>query len=151
MGDYATVNDTTQVTSLKGKRVLYIEDDPRNRGIVQIILRQAGADVRLERAGNLNMVLTALRRYHPVDLILLDLMFPSGLTGYDVYEAISEEEPFNQIPVVVISASDPAIEIPRSKDLGLQGFISKPLSMSDFPQQLLQVLNGDTVWVADSH
>ena len=148
MSEMTKTNDRV---SIQGKRILYIEDDMRNRGIVQIILRQAGADIHFERAGNLHHVMMALRTYHPIDLILLDLMFPGDLTGYDVYNAIQDIDTYANIPVVVVSASDPAIEIPKSKELGLTGFISKPISMVDFPKQIEQALNGEPVWVADSH
>ncbi len=99
---------------LRNKRIFYVEDDVKNRAIIQMILEREGAIVAFERWGRSETV-EKIKEFMPVDLILLDLMLPRGVTGYDVYDNIREIKDLEKIPVVAVSASDPAVEIPRSR------------------------------------
>jgi CheY-like chemotaxis protein len=130
---------------LEGKRIFYVEDDVKNRSLVQIILEQAGATIGFERWGK-DQTLPRLRAFAPVDLILLDLMLPRGVTGYDVFDAIRAEPEFAHVPIVAISASDPSIEIPRTRARGFAGFISKPIDLQSFPTQISTLINGQQIW-----
>lgn len=133
------------MATLKGKRVFYIEDDNRNRAIVQMMLEQAGATVSFDSRGS--NFLPKLCAFAP-DLILTDLRLPGKVTGYDVFDAIRECPELASIPVVALSASDPEVEIPKAKTKGLSGFISKPIDIRFFATQLASVLNGDVIWHA---
>jgi DNA-binding response OmpR family regulator len=63
-----------------------------------------------------------------IDLILLDLAFPRGLSGYDIYDDIQAIQELKAIPIVVVTAADLSVEMPKARQKGLNGFISKPLS-----------------------
>ena len=132
---------------LQGKKIFYVEDDLKNRAITQMILEQAGAAVRFERWGQ-DDVLVRLKAFAPVDLILLDLMFPRGVTGYQIFDMIRQEPEFADTPIVAVSASDPSIEIPRTQQKGFAGFIGKPIDIRLFPQQVADTLNGEQIWFA---
>ena len=133
---------------LKGKRIFYVEDNLGNRAIVQMIVEQEGAKLGFERWGGAD-ALARLKAFMPVDVILLDLMFPMNVTGYDVFDAIRADENFANIPIVAVSASDPAVELPKVRRKGFAGFISKPISLWQFPKQLAAVIEGQTVWATD--
>jgi CheY-like chemotaxis protein len=131
---------------LADKRIFYVEDDVKNRAIAHMILEREGAKVGFERWGRED-TLKRLREFAPVDLILLDLMFPRDVSGYDVFDMIRSQPEFAHIPIVAVSASDPSIEIPKTKAKGFAGFISKPVSLHTFPAQILAFLNGEEAWV----
>jgi len=133
---------------LKGKRIFYVEDDLSNRAIVQMIIEQEGAKLGFERWGRTD-ALIRLKAFMPVDVILMDLMLPSGISGYDVFDAIRADSHFAHVPIVAVSASDPTIELPKVRSKGFAGFISKPINLVHFPKQLLSVINGQLVWAAD--
>jgi CheY-like chemotaxis protein len=132
---------------LKNKRIFMIEDNLNNRAITQMLLEQQGARTAFERWGM--DVIEKLEKFMPIDLILLDLMFPGGITGYDIFLNIRSYEQFRHIPIAAISASDPGMAISKTQEMGFNGYISKPINMMIFPQQILALLNGETVW--DSH
>jgi CheY-like chemotaxis protein len=138
----------TSQTTLANKRVFYVEDDARNRSVVQILLQHAGAIVEFDRWGFAETAIPKIKGFRP-DLILLDLMLPANVSGYEVYEAIRRISAFDGVPVVFVSASDPEIEIPKAKAHGVNGFISKPINIQTFAQHLISVLDGATVWQAD--
>jgi CheY-like chemotaxis protein len=130
---------------LKDKRIFYIEDDNRNRAIVQMILEQSGATVSFDSRGITEQLIPKLCAFEP-DLILTDLMFPGKVSGYDIFAAVRTVKELDGVPVVVLSASDPEVEIPKARARGLSGFIGKPLDIRFFANQIAAVLHGDPIW-----
>lgn len=130
---------------LSNKHLYLVEDDPMNFAIIRTILRAEGATTILDNWGD-----TALKRIQnypfDIDLFILDLMLPGRVTGYDVFDAIRALPQFNETPVVIVSAADPDIEIPKAKEKGLDGFISKPIDRHTFPKQIAALITGETIW-----
>lgn len=129
---------------LKGKRIFVVEDDARNKTIVQMLLERAGAIVTCERW--VPAIMQNLKAFSPVDAILLDLMLPNNTTGYDVFKQIREQQEFNNVPIIAVSASDPSEAIPRTQDLGFAGFIAKPVDFHRFAQSVAECMAGQSVW-----
>lgn len=132
------------MVELKNKRIFIIEDNLNNRAIMQLLLERQGAVVGFERWGN--ETLQRLKAFEPVDIILLDLMFPNNITGYDVFDQIRSEPGYNHVPVVAVSASDPSEAIPKTREKGFAGFISKPIRNNVFVSQISSVLEGNQIW-----
>jgi CheY-like chemotaxis protein len=133
---------------LQGKSIFYIEDDIKNRLIVQVILEREGARVNFENWGR-ETVVERLRYALPVDLILLDLMFPRNVSGYDVFDLIRADETLAHVPIVALSAADPGVEVPKARAKGFSGFISKPVNLHTFGSQIQQVLEGRPAWALE--
>ncbi len=129
---------------LDGKRIFIVEDNLANRAIEQLLLEQAGAKTAFERWGT--ETVKKLKLFMPVDVILLDLMFPNAVTGYSVFTAIRAYPEFQHIPIIAVSASDPAPAMLRARQHGFSGFISKPVDFDLFATQVADVMNGKTVW-----
>jgi len=129
---------------LDNKRIFYVEDDVKNQIIVQTMLEHAGAVVGFARWGGDN-VIAKLCNFQP-DIILLDLSMPFGVSGYDVFDFIRESEIFDSVPVIAVSALDPTVEIPKARAKGFAGFISKPLKLLYFAEQIASVTTGVKVW-----
>ena len=129
---------------LNSKTVFIIEDNVGNRAIMQMLLEQAGAKVHFERWG-IDSV-EQIKKVMPVDIILLDLMFPRGVTGYDVFDAVRADTGFDDIPIVAVSASEPAQSIPKTRAKGFSGFIAKPISYENFTNQVSILINKGAVW-----
>lgn len=129
---------------LKGKRVFIVEDDPSNMAVFAVTLKQSGALVIQDpwNSGTIDLLLRVL----PIDIILLDLMLRRDMSGYDIYTRIREHPALADIPAVIVSASDPEIEIPRAKAMGFAGFIGKPIDVRLFPVQVAACLDGQPVW-----
>lgn len=130
---------------LKNKRVFIIEDNIDNRIIIQVLLEQNGALTAFERWGGTDSI-RRLHEFSPIDLIILDLMFPNQVTGYDVFDRIRREAEFALVPIVAVSAIDPTTELPRVREKGFNGFIAKPVDYDLFPRQLLKIMNHESVW-----
>ncbi|KAB2902666.1 MAG: response regulator [Anaerolineae bacterium] len=131
---------------LKNKHIFIVEDDIANRAIIQMMLEREGAKTAIDRWGV--DALPRIRAFAPVDLILLDLMFPAGISGFDIFDEIRRESDLAHIPIIAVSAMDPSLAIPKTQIKGFNGFIPKPIEYELFVHQIVSVLEGETVWFA---
>ncbi|MBC8171490.1 MAG: response regulator [Anaerolineae bacterium] len=129
---------------LQAKRIFIIEDKPGNLAVMKTLLENSGALVNFDRWGV--DTLQRLEAFAPVDVILLDLMFPGGLTGYDIFDSIKASGSFNDVRIVAVSASEPSEAIPATRARGFAGFIAKPISFNNFCTQVASIINGQAVW-----
>ncbi len=115
--------------------------------IATIYLEAQGATVKFERRGiNLPQILL---KSLPIDLILMDLMLPKKVQGFDLVDQVRQIPELAAIPIVVVSAADPDVAMPLARQKGLAGFISKPIT-PHVVNHLADVLNGNQVWIADN-
>jgi len=131
---------------LQGKRIFIIEDNAGNNAVMQILLESQGAKVNFERWGT--GAVERLHAFAPVDIILLDLMLPRGVTGYDVFDQLHQIPEFAAIPIVAVSAADASTAIPKTRAKGFSGYIAKPIDYDLFPRQVAQLINREPVWYA---
>lgn len=133
---------------LKGKRIFVVEDNVQNRIVFQMALASEGALVEFERWGK--DAITGLQYNKNVDLIVLDLMLHGGVSGYDLFNELRKLSEFAHIPIIAVSASEPATAIPKTRAMGFSGFIGKPIDMDLFPQQVARVMAGEKLWYTGS-
>lgn len=133
---------------LKGKSIIIVEDNAQNRVIFQMALIRHGPLIAFERWGAGTMAV--LNGFAYVDLIILDLMLAEGVSGFDIYDQIRTLPKYNQVPIIAVSAMDPAIAIPRARAKGFAGFIAKPIDKHLFAQQLVEIIEGIPVWYVGS-
>ncbi|MBK8024044.1 MAG: response regulator [Chloroflexi bacterium] len=130
--------------SLDRKRILIVEDDVLNRVVYQMTLGVSGAFLDFDRWGRDSIgKLRASRNWH---LIVLDLMLPGGQSGFDIFTKIRALSEYSHVPIVAVSASEPSIAIPRARDLGFSGFISKPIDEGCFVEQIERIIAGEQIW-----
>lgn len=135
---------TANLQVLKEKRIFIVEDTAGNLAIMKTLLEGMGAKIAFDRwAGE---TIEKLKAFAPVDLILLDLMFPDNVTGYDVFDDIRQHADLAHIPIVAVSASEPSMAISKTRAKGFCGFIGKPISYDRFPGQIAEILSGAAVW-----
>ena len=108
--------------------VLYIEDNPSNRRLMERLLsRRPG--VRLIGASNGQAGLDLACADRP-DLILLDLHLPD-MRGEDVLRRLSEEPRTRVIPVAVLSADATPAQARNLLAAGAAAYLTKPLNVDD--------------------
>lgn len=85
------------------KKVLVIEDDRNLQIVYKQKLTDAGYEVLTALTGNQG--LTVARDQKP-DLLLLDIMLPEGMNGFDVLEFVKRDQAMKNIPVIVLTNLD---------------------------------------------
>lgn len=131
---------------LQNKRIFIVEDDAGNLAVASVYLRQHGAVIAYERWGR--ETAQAIINHLPIDVILMDLMFPNNVSGFDVFDQIRQVKQLATIPVVAVSAADPDSAMPKALAKGFAGFISKPVSPR-IARHIATVIEGKKVWAAE--
>lgn len=130
---------------LEGKRIFLVEDDVVNIHVFSKTLTNQGATVYQDVLGY--GIVQHIVESLPLDLILLDVFLKRGQNGFDIFEKIKTNHNLAHIPTVAITSLDPETAIPKSREIGLSGFISKPINFSELPQQLVRILQGEKIWI----
>ena len=130
--------------SLKNRRIFIVEDNWQNRVVYQMMLIRHEALVYFESWGA--NTIASLKKIANVDVIVLDLTLGQGISGFDLFEQIRELPNFATVPIVAVSAMDPAIAIPETRSKGFAGFIAKPIDIHIFPDQLATIIAGEAIW-----
>ncbi len=114
-------------------RILVVEDSDAIRQMIETLMAARGHQVEAVPTGakGLESALAA-----PPDAILLDLMLPGGLDGFDVCRKLREAEATRTIPIIVISALTDDSSKQRATEAGATAYYTKPFS----PTALLKEL-----------
>jgi CheY-like chemotaxis protein len=129
---------------LNNKRIVIVEDNVTNMAVYSVAFKLSGA-VTIQDPYNTN-TLDRIKLSLPVDAILLDLMLRYNMTGYEIFDKLKADPALADIPVIAISAADPAIEIPKAKAKGFAGFIGKPIDPAKLVEQVAACINGEEIW-----
>lgn len=131
---------------LTGKNIFIVEDNLQNRVVYTMALKVHGATIEFDRWGD--NTLFRLSAFDELALIILDLMLPGGITGYYIHDTIRRVPRYDAVPIIAVSAEEPAIAIPKAQQHGFNGFIAKPIDEDLFAQQVARVINGESIWYA---
>lgn len=108
-------------------KVLYVEDEPLQRELVNQLLQLAGVDIQLAENGFEGV--EKAKEWIP-DVVLMDIRMP-GMNGFETIEKIREIPEIADTPVVVLSAWATSQHTARAKALGVQWYITKPFNLDD--------------------
>lgn len=110
--------------------VLIVDDDGKNRKLARDVLRVSG--FRTLEAG-CGAEAIALAAEHQPDVILMDLRLPD-MDGTVAARRLAERPRTTRIPIVALSAL--ALETGELRAAGFAGCLVKPISVSEFPDQV---------------
>ncbi len=120
------------------KQVILIADDSElNRAILAEMLGEDYLIVEAENGAEAMRVVH--ERGETLDLLLLDINMPE-LDGFQVLEALNEEQRIGELPVVMISSENGYSFVERSYDLGASDYISRPFDARVVRRRVLNTL-----------
>jgi two-component system cell cycle response regulator DivK len=112
--------------------VLIVDDNAQNRKLARDVLEFAGFRT-LEATGGVEGVAMALE--HGPDLVLMDIRMPD-LSGVETLRLLREDPRTVGIPVVALTSSTMRGDEERFRADGFDGYMQKPISVSEFPDQV---------------
>jgi two-component system cell cycle response regulator DivK len=120
------------------RKLLIVEDNQDNRELAIKVLKNKGYEI-IEAVDGEEAIEKAISE--KPDLILLDISLPK-LDGYEVAKRLKSMEEFQEIPIVAFTAH--AMKGDREKVIagGFEGYISKPINVREFPDQIRLYLRG---------
>lgn len=114
------------------KHVLIVDDQPDLRKLVRLTLAPF---YETSEARNGEEALAASRQRIP-DVMLLDIMMPGRLDGYQVLDEVRNDPDLKNMRIVMLTARGQQVDIERGRAGGVDEYIVKPFS----PARLLQAL-----------
>jgi signal transduction histidine kinase len=121
------------------RTILYIEDDPSSRRLVERTLTFAGYDVLVAENGLQGI---DLARSNRPDLILTDINLPD-MMGYEIAATLRHDERFAAVPIVALTAQGQGgKEWEMAFAAGVNGYITKPINIETLPGQVEDYLGG---------
>jgi len=120
--------------------ILVVEDSPDNMMLCRAVLSHSGHQVVELTSGE--GLLETIRGSHP-DLVLMDIQLP-GKDGFSLLQEIRQSR-FRELRVIALTAHAMAGDREKALEAGFDGYITKPLDIRQFPQQVRRALDGERV------
>ncbi|MBU2515283.1 response regulator [bacterium] len=109
-------------------KILIVEDNRASQLMIQRMLESFS--IKSSVVETAEKALNILKGDHGFGLVLMDWRLP-GIDGLTAAEEILKIDVDKKIPIVLMSAFGREKEIRRANDLGLKGYLTKPIKQSD--------------------
>jgi two-component system cell cycle response regulator DivK len=119
-------------------KILIVEDSPDNMKLFRTLLTLKGHEVTGLPGGD--NLLAAVETFGP-DLVLMDIQLP-GKDGFALLTEIRSSR-FSKLRVVALSAHAMAGDRERALEAGFDGYITKPIDIRGFPEQIARAVGGE--------
>jgi len=116
--------------------ILIVEDNDKNLKLTRDVLRFHGFET-IEATNAEDGI--ALAQDRKPDLVLMDIQLP-GMDGVSALQELRQDKATAAIPVVALTASVMKEDRERFDRAGFDGFITKPISVKAFPDQVREYL-----------
>ncbi len=110
-----------------GLKILTVDDQPENLGLLSRVLEVEKFDVRAATSGQ--AALQAARADLP-DLILMDISMP-GMDGFEVCKKLKADPKTKDVPVIFLTGNSDTDHIVKGFELGAVDYITKPFSNTE--------------------
>ena len=114
--------------ALRGRRILVIDDDPRNVFAITSTLELHGMTVTQAADGRKGI--EALLSAEDTDLILMDVMMPE-LDGYATMTKIRQMPAFATLPIIAVTARAMPGDKEKSIAAGASDYVTKPVDTDE--------------------
>jgi len=115
-------------------KVVFCEDDPMIRKLVQTALRSSTHDVHV--AGDGKEGLDLIARLRP-DVVFSDVAMPE-MNGFELADAMRARPALAHIPIVFMTASVQREQIEECFRHGAAGHLAKPFTMTELRARVAQ-------------
>ncbi len=129
----------------KGESILIIDDEMLQQDIALHLLGSLGYKVVMASSGE--EAIRYLER-HRVDLLIIDMLMPPGMNGYQTYKKVLEIHPDQK--AVIASGFSKTRDVLATLELGAGAFIKKPYTMEQLAETVYKVLYQDTAPLSSS-
>jgi two-component system KDP operon response regulator KdpE len=116
------------------EKILVVDDEPRVVRLVSEVLEAVGYQVIAAASGEPAIEMVALEQ---PDLVLLDILLPHGLDGYEICRRIRE---FSEVSVIMLTAKAQESDVLHGFDVGADDYLTKPFSAKELVARVKAVL-----------
>ncbi len=119
-----------------GLKVLIVEDDPAGSFLLSEILVYTQIEIQIVDSGK--KAVEICRNDPGIDILLLDMQTPGGMSGYDAAKEIRKIRP--ELPIIAQTAFILTEDKDRAMQAGCNAHISKPLNTFELLGTMHQLL-----------
>lgn len=119
------------------KKILIVDDQDAIRELLRLTL-ESFEDCKLHEADNADDALRLVSDIKP-DLVVLDVMLPGTMDGYQVCERIKSDAQTRSIFVVLLTARAQLSDIEKGEAVGADDYIVKPFSPGQLKQRITDI------------
>ncbi len=113
------------------QKILIVDDQPEIRELVKITLQNE--NYAIIEASNGREAVDKIKKEKP-NLVLLDIMLPEDIDGFEVCSQIKNDNNLKNIFIVMLSSHGSKEDIKKGKSVGADDYFIKPFS----PLQLIE-------------
>lgn len=108
-------------------RIVFCEDDPSVRKLIQTVMRSTPHEVHLAEDGRRGLEL--IEEVRP-DVVFTDVSMPN-VDGFEMYRLLLGREHLAAIPVVFMTATAQRSEVETAERMGAAGYVVKPFRAAE--------------------
>ncbi len=124
------------IEKLKGcGDILIVDDEPLLLEIATNMLSILGYTIHTAASGEEAI---EFLKHNLVDLVLLDMLMPPGINGYETYKEIIKIHP--RLKAIIASGYSSNIHIEKIKKIGAESYLKKPYSMEKLGKAIKEEL-----------
>lgn len=116
--------------------VMVVDDDQLQREVVRQLLERLGYRV-VEAASGEDAV--AYLAEHPADLLVLDMIMPTGMDGAETYRRALQLRP--DTPAVIVSGFAESDRVSEAQRLGAGAYVRKPVNLESLARAVREELD----------
>jgi twitching motility two-component system response regulator PilH len=134
--DTSQLTDTKKIKGNRIKRVLVVDDSPAELQYMSEMLTKRGFVVSsaADSAQTMNVLKETSVDALP-NLILIDAVLP-GLNGFQLTRALTRDERYAHIPIIIVSSTNQEADRVWSARQGASDFVAKPVKADDLFEKI---------------
>ena len=145
--DHQSAPVVVPLADLTGRTAMIVDDHPVNREVLSRML--AGWGVRAVLCASATEAMAVLNATPPPDFILLDVMMPD-IDGYTLGSWIRAQPALREVAVLVLSSAAARGDAQRCRDIGLNGYFTKPVADDELHAAVAKLLGAAQLVGAES-
>ncbi|MEM8543858.1 MAG: hybrid sensor histidine kinase/response regulator [Cyanobacteria bacterium P01_H01_bin.119] len=124
----ATTFESPTVDATGASLILIVDDNPTNLAVLTEALADTGYETAVATSGE-----EAIEQidYEPPDLILLDVMMPPGIDGFETCRRIKAAAHTQHLPIIFMTALTDTAQKVKGFSLGAADYITKPFQQAE--------------------
>lgn len=123
------------------KKILIVDDQVTIRQLLEISLRAKDRKIFLAASGEEAM---EIARNKKLDLVIMDLMMPGGMDGFETIERLRGEIGIDGCSVLILTAKDQKAERMRAAEMRVDDYLAKPFKLEDLYSRVDRLLERTT-------
>jgi DNA-binding response OmpR family regulator len=119
------------------KTILIVDDQATIRCLLEISLRAKNRNILLAASGEQAL---EMARENKLDLVIMDLMMPGGMDGFETIECLRSDAAAAACPILILTAKDQQAERMRAVEMNVDDYLAKPFKLEDLFERVNRLL-----------